>query len=157
MTQTAPETLADRIEQECAEHEHRSVTGLDINLAWDEIDLIVAALRKSPDSDLRATLKWISEQRWNEDADLDDICTRAESALTSGQSSPDKTGAIAVIDRCQQIAGKALEYPWYKDDQKNFPGSTEVDGVCIGEHVEETIVQELADAYTKLKALSSGK
>ena len=30
---------------------------------------------------LRAELKWISEQRWNEDADLDDICTRADRAL----------------------------------------------------------------------------
>ena len=61
----------------------------------------------------------------------------------------------AVIDRCQQIAGKALGYPWFKDDPKNFPNATEADGVCIGEHVEETIVQELADAYLKLRALTT--
>ena len=58
-------------------------------------------------------------------------------------------GRTSALDRCQQIAGKALGYPAYKDDQKNFPGATEKDGVCIGEHVEETIVQELANAYTK--------
>ena len=30
---------------------------------------------------LRADMKWISEQRWNEDADLDEICTRADRAF----------------------------------------------------------------------------
>lgn len=30
---------------------------------------------------LRAELKWISEQRWNENADMDDICTRVDRAL----------------------------------------------------------------------------
>jgi hypothetical protein len=44
----------------------------------------------------------------------------------------------------EQIAGKALGYPWYKDDQLNFTGATEADGVCIGEHVPVTIVAELA-------------
>ncbi|KQS81738.1 hypothetical protein ASG32_03025 [Methylobacterium sp. Leaf361] len=57
-----------------------------------------------------------------------------------------------VVDACQQVAGKALGYPWFKDDQKNFPGSTEEHGVCIGEHVEETIVEELAKAYAHLRA-----
>lgn len=47
---------------------------------------------------------------------------------------------------CEQIAGKALGYPWFKDDQKHFPGATEEDGVCIGEHVGDTIVEELAQA-----------
>lgn len=32
---------------------------------------------------LRAELRWVSKQRWNEDADLDDICTRADRALAS--------------------------------------------------------------------------
>ena len=31
---------------------------------------------------LRAELIWVSEQRWNEDADLDDICTRTDQVLT---------------------------------------------------------------------------
>lgn len=56
------------------------------------------------------------------------------------------------MDVCQQIAGKALGYPWYKDDQKNFPGATEKDGVCIGDHADDTIVEELASAYTTLRA-----
>lgn len=44
---------------------------------------------------------------------------------------------------CQTL-GKALGYPWYKDDQKNFPGATEDNGVCVGEHVPETLAMEAA-------------
>lgn len=51
-----------------------------------------------------------------------------------------------------QTCGKALGYPWFKDDQKNFPGSTEEHGVCVGEHVAETIAAELADAFTAAQA-----
>jgi predicted DNA-binding transcriptional regulator YafY len=54
------------------------------------------------------------------------------------------------LDEAQQAAGIALGYPWYKDDQVNFPGATEKDGVCIGEHAGATIVQELAGKFTKL-------
>jgi hypothetical protein len=49
----------------------------------------------------------------------------------------------------EQACGKVLGYPWFKDDQKNFPGSTEKDGVCVGVHVAETIVSELASRYTE--------
>ena len=50
-----------------------------------------------------------------------------------------------------QVVGKALGYPWFKDDQKNFPGATEECGVCVGEHVAETIVAELASKYTEAR------
>ena len=49
----------------------------------------------------------------------------------------------------EQACGKVLGYPWFKDDQKNFPGATEKDGVCVGDHVAETIVSELASRYTE--------
>ena len=52
-----------------------------------------------------------------------------------------------------QIAGKALGYPWFKDDQKNFPGATEADGVFVGEHVAASIVEELATAFGRLNGL----
>lgn len=54
------------------------------------------------------------------------------------------------LRECEQIAGKALGYPWFKDDQTNFPGATEADGVCIGEHVGDTIAEELANRYSAL-------
>ena len=52
----------------------------------------------------------------------------------------------------EQACGKVLGYPWFKDDQKNFPGATEKDGVCVGEHVAETIVSELAKRHTEVLA-----
>lgn len=52
----------------------------------------------------------------------------------------------------EQACGKVLGYPWFKDDQKNFPGSTEKDGVCVGDHLAETIVSELASRYTEALA-----
>jgi hypothetical protein len=51
----------------------------------------------------------------------------------------------------EQTCGRVLDYPWFKDDQKNFPGATEKDGVCVGEHVAETIAAELARKYTEAK------
>lgn len=44
----------------------------------------------------------------------------------------------------EQVLGKALQYPWYKDDQKNFPGAKKADGVCVGEHVPSSIAMEAA-------------
>src|ERR1700686_5062311 len=44
----------------------------------------------------------------------------------------------------EQVLGKALGYPKYSDDQKNFPGTTEKDGVCVGEHVPESLLDEAA-------------
>jgi len=51
----------------------------------------------------------------------------------------------------EQTCGKVLDYPWFKDDQKNFPGATEKDGVCVGDHVAETIAAELARKYTEAR------
>ena len=47
-------------------------------------------------------------------------------------------------DEICQALGKALGYPWFKDDQKNFPGTTEANGVCVGDHVSESIAAEAA-------------
>lgn len=44
---------------------------------------------------------------------------------------------------CQAL-GKALHYPWFKDDQKNFPGATKEHGVCVGEHVAASLAEEAA-------------
>lgn len=55
------------------------------------------------------------------------------------------------LRECEQIAGRALGYPRYEDDQKNFPGTTDADGVCVGDHIADTVVAELAEAYAKSK------
>lgn len=51
---------------------------------------------------------------------------------------------------CQSL-GKALGYPWFKDDQTNFPGATEENGVCTGDHVAESIANEAADEIERLR------
>ena len=59
----------------------------------------------------------------------------------------------AMLSACEveQALGIALHYPFYCDDQKNFPGTTLVDGVCTGEHVVETIAAEAANRIKKLE------
>lgn len=60
----------------------------------------------------------------------------------------------------EQTLGQALGFPWYKDDQVNFPGATEAEGVCVGEHVAETLAalaaQELAQVKAERDRLSHG-
>ena len=50
----------------------------------------------------------------------------------------------------EQILGKALGYPWYKDDLKNFPNATEADGVCIAPNTAASLAMHAAD---KIKML----
>ena len=52
----------------------------------------------------------------------------------------------------QQTLGKALRYPWFKDDPKNFPGATEKDGVCVGGHVAASLADEAAKRIESLAA-----
>ena len=51
----------------------------------------------------------------------------------------------------EQILGKALGYPWFKDDKKNFPEATEEHGVCVGDHVAISLAMEAADKIKQLK------
>lgn len=53
-------------------------------------------------------------------------------------------------DVCQ-VLGKALGYPWYKDDQTNFPGADESNGVCVGDHAAESIADEAAKTIARLR------
>jgi hypothetical protein len=58
----------------------------------------------------------------------------------------------AITDKCrkeseeiEQILGKALGYPWYKDDPKNFPNATEADGVCVAPNTAASLAMHAAD------------
>lgn len=55
------------------------------------------------------------------------------------------------LDEVEQTLGKALGFPWFKDDQKNFPGATEANGVCIGEHTAGTLAQSAAEKLANLE------
>lgn len=45
----------------------------------------------------------------------------------------------------EQILGKALGYPWYKDDPTNFPNATEADGVCVAPNTAASLAMHAAD------------
>jgi DNA repair exonuclease SbcCD ATPase subunit len=49
------------------------------------------------------------------------------------------------LNEIEQILGKALGYPWFKDDPKNFPNATEADGVAVGDHIAWSLAMEAAD------------
>lgn len=101
---------------------------------------------------------------WNESPTpraFSDHASQLERELTAAQADVDKwrdeynrmRQLIAKQNEdISQTCGKALGYPWFKDDQNNFPGATEAQGVCVGEHVAETIAAELADAYKAAQA-----
>jgi len=66
----------------------------------------------------------------------------------------DKKAILALIKESQeieQILGKALGYPWYKDDPTNFPNATEADGVCVAPNTAASLAMEAVDLITKLK------
>lgn len=58
-------------------------------------------------------------------------------------------------DEVCQTLGNALGYPWFKDDQANFPGATEENGVCVGEHVAESLAMEAAAMIGNLTDLQA--
>lgn len=81
----------------------------------------------------------------------DDIC---EKCSTENWKASDEGGcnlSYVELERAaykqaweiEQILGKALGYPKYRDDPENFPSVTD-DSVCVGEHVPETLAMEAA-------------
>lgn len=76
-----------------------------------------------------------------------------ESDFTTSSAEFYKAACVGINREVCQILGKALHYPWYKDDQQNFPGTTEADGVCVGEHFAESIAMEAAQRIAELERL----
>lgn len=58
----------------------------------------------------------------------------------------------ALNDAVSQTLGRALGYPRFCDDPKNFPGATDADGVCVGDHVAASLADEAADTIRSLRA-----
>jgi hypothetical protein len=92
------------------------------------------------------------------------IASLTQQLATKEQQLADAKARVAHLEKAcckqnndiSQTLGKALGYPWFKDDQKTFPGATEENGVCVGEHVAETLADEavrmLADARLLARA-----
>lgn len=54
-------------------------------------------------------------------------------------------GCIQEFCEIDQVLGKALGYPWYKDDPVNFPDATEADGVCTADQTPVTLAMDAAE------------
>lgn len=124
-------------------------------MSTDELDRVALAIRTAIASMDTAVLVSMASEEGPTDLTpfyviAEDVFTILGKEVTELKRQRD--GYQWHMHECEQIAGKALGYPWYKDDQKNFPGATEADGVCVGEHVGDTIVAELAKRYEEAKS-----
>jgi hypothetical protein len=79
---------------------------------------------------------------------------RAALAHTDRERDRLRKAATDQNHQIEQTLGAALGYPRYCDDQKAFPDATEADGVCVGDHVAETLAEEAA---ARIVTLQSGK
>ena len=59
--------------------------------------------------------------------------------------------AIQGDHEIQQILGRALGCPWYKDDPVNFPAVTEADGVCTGDSTGASLALEAVRRLARLE------
>lgn len=103
--------------------------------------------------DLRAAARWIDDS-CGEKSEIGDGLRQHADAIAEQDAELERlrTACSKLNDGVSQTLGKVLDYPWFKDDQKNFPGATEANGVCVGEHVAETIAMEAAREIERLRA-----
>lgn len=77
---------------------------------------------------------------------------RADLATAERERDRMRKAAVDQNHQIEQTLGAALGYPRYCDDPTNFPGATEADGVCVGDHVAETLAKEAAQDIEKYRA-----
>ena len=58
---------------------------------------------------------------------------------------------LTELEKIEQILGKALGYPWYKDDPDIFPKATEADGVCVGIETAWSLAMIASDRIKELE------
>lgn len=124
--------------------------------AADEIDrsvtdgpkAIIAKHMQSAIDEATAPLRKRNDTLVREIDRLEAEAVRANGERICTQEAYRKTDSEVV-----QTLGKALHYPWFKDDQKNFPGATEEDGVEVGDHVSESLAAEAAKRIAELEGL----
>lgn len=58
---------------------------------------------------------------------------------------------LTELEKIEQILGKALGYPWYKDEPDIFPNATEADGVCVGIETAWSLAMLAADKIKELE------
>src|SRR5688572_4699140 len=88
---------------------------------------------------------------------LDDLSRESEELKSRAEALEKKHGELVQAcarqeDEIQQTLAQALEgFPWYKDDQVNFPGATVENGVCVGEYTAADLAQVAAAEIKRLR------
>jgi hypothetical protein len=81
--------------------------------------------------------------------DADEKLSKVQSELARLRDVIAKSDFFIEQTLAQAIGG----YPWYKDDQANFPGASEKDGVCVGAETSESLAMTAASMISKLRDL----
>lgn len=132
------------------QHAEAAMQKLAIENCWDtEADLspVKKIVQSAIDEATAKQMSWIAVLN-SEIARLEADVVRANTERVHTQKAYQETNREVV-----QTLGKALHYPWFKDDQANFPGATEADGVCVGDHVAESLAAEAAKRIAELEGL----
>jgi hypothetical protein len=117
----------------------------------------LAAERAARESNLQAIIDWLATDKPPELAFASGLQRRIADEIVMLRAAREAAerrfaGACTELHEVQQVCGKALGYPRYCDDRDNFPGATEADGVCPGEHSGVTIAGELAERLATVTA-----
>lgn len=120
-----PETLEAKIAHLNGEHGYGAY---EVRIAMDVIDQILAERDAAIKGECAADqeVQRLQAEREKDKAEIERI----------------KRGYSKELWDAEQVLGKALGYPFYKDDPKNFPDCTEANGVCTGEHTTVTLAME---------------
>jgi hypothetical protein len=97
-------------------------------------------------------LAGLTPDEWDEAVEAERAHDRDYASLMHDKERFEKA-CYQIEHEVTQILGRALGYPWYKDDLANFPNATEADGVCVGEHVAASIAEEAAGRIRSLQSL----
>ena len=62
-----------------------------------------------------------------------------------------QSNELTELEKIEQILGKALGYPWYKDNPDIFPNATEADGVCVGIETAWSLAMIASDRIKELE------
>ncbi len=104
----------------------------------------------NPEQDVSVIAKVYDANDWLITKERADLIAEAGTVLhETGMGPRELSARVKVLehacskqnDEVCQTLGKSLGFLWFKDDQKNFPGATKENGVCVGEHVAESIAE----------------
>jgi hypothetical protein len=136
----------ERLTHLVSEYESRRALNLT------DLATLQAELRATTQENMRLQerCEWLAcmerQQRWR--------ALLAEVALEAAESALETECAnrIHQLNAIEQALARALGgFPWYCDDQQNFPGATAENGVCVGELVVEDLVAMAAKQLTEIK------